>query len=111
MTETLTPTPVRLFKQKYADTRQTLRDRPSGAEGFVLEGMVFAGVSLIREFDLTKSMIEVNNKLIDQAREMGATHIFGVEYHIASAGYSNSSSTSIIASGDAYRPTPKKTKE
>ena len=102
---------VRLFKQTYGEARKYLdgEQLPS----LKLEGLVSAGASTTgssASFILTSLVIELNQKVMEQARAIGAEYIFGIEYQIAGlgAGTGADNRTSVIVSGDAYS---KKTKE
>lgn len=92
MTEDNSEKNVKLFKQTYQEfASQGLEERlePIGI-------VVGAGNCENLELDL----LDANYKLSENALRLGATHVFGIEYHC----HHGKTGSILLAYGDAYKP-------
>lgn len=106
MAEDKSPVEVRLFKQTLAEA-SICRGSPCFSLDLPrldLIGMVFAAESSDVK-SLPYAIDAINEKLAEKARAIGATHIFGVEYQIATLGDSRERVQALVY-GDAYKPKP-----
>ena len=97
---------VRLYKQNYEEA--SIND-PEQIGALELLGMVsFADEAFAQTIGPVLKM--VNEGIRKEAAELGATHVFGIEYKIHSSGAVDNENgldvgrRYILASGDAYHP-------
>ena len=95
---------VILFKQSYcefATNNNSENGKPSEIEMKLKPIGIVSGALRCCHQDLSTTIKEVNKAIAYNAANMGATHVFCVDYNLMPHGDQN---TLIIAYGDAYRP-------